>query len=418
MTKNYNFFDNPIRKNFTPQNKIFLSISKFLFCIILPLFLTFHLTFLSQSFIFFNKTNPTSSVAFADTNNMDVAKNNFAKCKEDCLLFKTSDTSKTDFSNVYFEIPNSYFVNIISHVSSTVLKVKYSNFIGFVIAESVEIVSITPSQPVLNEITFGISPNSATQIRSTPDSTTQSNVLAVVPANTQNITYIAKINATIPQSASSDVWYFAQYTPITDPTSVYIGYIYSEKTTNLTPILANLEAEIHAPDYFKNTEQTSDDEVAISPQFRSILIALICLPVILVFIISLIKSKRLRHSQASEQKPIFNQNQTSTINNPPHSSAAVNRSNTAPQLTAQKPNNLSQPSAQTPSKSLSSNNAQNSGTNSNFGNSNFENGSNSLNRFKGKTFKRPAHNLVSSSADFEDPFSSFSLDALDDDDLL
>lgn len=225
----------------------------------------------------------------------------FAKCKNNCLLFKTSNINNTNYDNVLFELPNSYFVSIISSTSDAFYKVRYKNFIGFVDTQDIEVMNIYPNEPYLENITFGISANSATQLRSAPDSNNQSNILTIIPTNTQNIKYIAKTSGTIPTGGSSDIWYYAEYTPISDPTSVYQGYVYSEKTTNLTPILLNLETSNFTTKQQDVSESLNDDSIAISPNFKTILIVLICLPIVIVFLVSILKTRASKHSNNEQQ---------------------------------------------------------------------------------------------------------------------
>jgi len=216
----------------------------------------------------------------------------YAKVKSGCILYKTENLTNTSVDNIYFEVPETYFVTIENAASSpSAVHVKYADFIGFVDPLTIKTVELTPASPTLLGVTFSISSGTATQLRSTPDASISSNIITTIPSNTQNIPYIAQISATVPTGGASDVWYFAQYSPASSPTSVYYGYVYSERTTNLSKITSNTENDIIInPDY---PSQAFDDEdkVSISMPVKVVLISLICLPVIMLFIILFFKIK-------------------------------------------------------------------------------------------------------------------------------
>ncbi|MCR5553447.1 MAG: hypothetical protein K6F08_01755 [bacterium] len=218
---------------------------------------------------------------------------NYAKVKSGCLLFKSIDSTQTSPENVMFEIPESYFVTIISETNANIFKVKYDNFTGFVDSSFITKTNITPTLPTLKNITFAINSDSATQLRSEPSADSNTNVLTTIPANTQNINYIAKISSSVPTGGTSDVWFFAEYCPESNPTSVYYGYVYSERTTNLTPIIANTEADPPPPET-AITESDNVENYEIPMLTKIILISAICLPVVILLIISIIKARSYR----------------------------------------------------------------------------------------------------------------------------
>lgn len=254
-------------------------------------------------------------VVFADS-----ATSQFAKVKDNCTLYKTETITNNALTNIYFTIPKGYFVTILATFDAA-FKVKYGDIIGFIDKQSVNIVSLTPKQPTLIGLSFAIKPEAGTQIRQTPTAADTSNILSPVPANSQNITYIAQINGEIPTGGVSDVWYYAEFTPTFNPTCTYRGYIYSERATGLPPIPNNLENDV-----LPNTDTTitsTDETLSISPATRGILIALICLPVVIVFVLMLAKhakNKREKTSIGAVNQPLNNAHtnpNTAFFENPP-----------------------------------------------------------------------------------------------------
>ena len=234
------------------------------------------------------------------TDAYSVSQIKYAKAKDNCFLFKTSDISDSSYRNVIFIIPSSYFVTVLSEVNTMITKVQYKNKIGYVSADSVTKVSFVPVSPTLEGVSFDISEDVGTQIRSSPVADNTSNVLKIIPAGTVDISYTATILGDIPTGGSSNVWYYATYTPISDPTSVYEGYVYSEKTYNLTEIPKNLEDDL------KPSEEISeeDEEIGftINDTIKVVLIVLICVPIVLVFVLLVAHNKRNKKDKEVEQE--------------------------------------------------------------------------------------------------------------------
>lgn len=243
------------------------------------------ITFLSFNFAY-TLQSKKCNVKFSFASNQILT--NYAKVKSNCLFFKSEEITNTQFNNIYFEIPESYFVTVLSQISPNVLKVKYANIIGFVNPSYLTMVNLTPKQPTLEGITFNINEDAGTHIRKTPDASSPENILTTIPENTKNIKYIAKIFATVPTGGLSEVWYYAEYTPQTSPTTVYTGYIYSERTNNLTNIPTNLEDDV-VINQNNTSSSVNDDFITINPTLKIILIVLICLPVLIIFLTLLFK---------------------------------------------------------------------------------------------------------------------------------
>lgn len=229
-------------------------------------------------------------------NNLDVSnaysvenKIVYAKVKENCFLFKTSDVNNSSYHNVTYIIPESYFVIILSQINSYIYKVQYRSKIGYVTADSINLVDFIPVQSFLNNITFDIPEGVGTQIRQTPSVDDSSNILAIIPAGAKNISYIANIIGVIPSGGSSNVWYYCSYSPMSDPTSVYEGYVYSEKTENLSNIEYNNEGVVDAD---ISDSGDNEDSIVISPLIKYILISVMCLPIIIIFTLLAINFKR------------------------------------------------------------------------------------------------------------------------------
>jgi len=258
--------------------------------------------------LFCYSAHPISAIVKADTNNFD-QNYGYYKALSSCLLFKTSDVSNMDITNVLFIIPEGYFVKKISEISTTTLKVSYNSISGYVMTERVKLVSFLPKAKYLEGITFDIVQSSGTQIWKLPSSNDSSNILySHIKSGTINIKYIAEARGEIPTGATSPVWYYCHYSPESDPTSVYAGYIHKEKTTNLTTIPLNTEDDV----IIKNESEINEtDTLNLDATVKTILICLISLPLLSIIIVLLLSSRR----KAKIKKIIEQENMTETSTN-------------------------------------------------------------------------------------------------------
>lgn len=227
----------------------------------------------------------------------------YAKIKEDCLLFKTNDTDLILHSNVYFTLPKGYFVSIITNITSEIVKVRYGNFTGFVKSNKIAKVSGKPKTATLTGITFDLLDSSSTHIRTSPTTEDQTNILHIIPASTQNITYIAETIGEIPPSGKSNIWYFVEYSPESDPVSVYHGYVYSEKTKNLTAIPENTEFQ-EAYSALENNE-SAPDYIYLSGGVKVLLVCITSLPLLAIFVLLFFQSRKNKTSVDNITNKIF-----------------------------------------------------------------------------------------------------------------
>lgn len=238
----------------------------------------------------------------ACANSISTDKISYAKILENCYLYKTNSMSP-DINNIYFCLPETYFVSVLSSETNNILKVRYSSYVGYCYSNTLSIVSFTPNICDLNGITFDIHAVAGTQVWSLP-SDTKGVKYTTIPAGTTKIEYIASTSGDIPIGGTTNLWYYARFTPASHTTSVYEGYIFSEATTNLSNIANNLETEpiVDPPNL--------DSTITINGALKVVLIILICLPFAILFLVSLtkairqIKNKKQNNNQdINDQRP-------------------------------------------------------------------------------------------------------------------
>lgn len=207
----------------------------------------------------------------------------YAKVHSNCTLYKNKEMNDL-FADIYFNIPESYFVLILETVSEGCYKVQYGKYVGYVKSDFVTIAKFTPIVKTLDGVVCDIKQYVGTQIWSAP--TTNSDVLTTISGGTKNITYIAACNGLVPSGGESNLWYYINYTPTENSTSVYEGYIYSESVSYLSDIYLNSETN---PEIINSTDLENESLILISSTIRTVIVAIVAIPIILVFVIILYK---------------------------------------------------------------------------------------------------------------------------------
>lgn len=225
----------------------------------------------------------------------------YAKALFGCNLYKTQEMSSR-LEDVYFQVPETYFVLVLDTVNDNCLKVQYDRYIGYVDSSTVIIATFIPIVKTLDNITFDIKPTSGTQIWQSP--TTKSNICTTLSAGTKNIKYVGFAYGSVPTSGESNIWYYVYYTPDENSTNVFEGYIYSENAMNLSEIVANTETN---PEVISNENELDNKTIYITSTIKTIIIAIVTIPIILFFAIILYKlvQKIKKNTICDKNKKLF-----------------------------------------------------------------------------------------------------------------
>ena len=133
----------------------------------------------------------------------------YAKAKDNCYLFRSSDVTNSNYGNVFFMVPKTYFVTILNKINSYIYKVQYKNKIGYVSSDSVAEVTFIPEKATLENVVFDTLDMVGTQIRTVPNAEDLSNIIMIIPAGSTGLNYISYIHGGVPSGGNSDVWYYA-----------------------------------------------------------------------------------------------------------------------------------------------------------------------------------------------------------------
>ena len=258
----------------------------------------FAMLFCTALFCTSAQLSPNSKIKIAKAQQQEESQI-YAKAKDNCILFASQNTSDQSLQNILFIVPAGYFVRIVEVVDETTLKVIYIDRIGFVLRDSVKQVSIVPQEPYEAPQQIQTKAGSGTQLRQS--ATTASESIALIPPSSF-VTYIANTKGQKPTDGLSEIWYFVQYFPPSEPTIYYEGYIYSERVASEISHTKNTEDDhaVSLPLQIQEPEQQSQNTLQQPTWLKGILIAVMCLPCLLfaIYLSSTIIQKRKAKTEA------------------------------------------------------------------------------------------------------------------------
>ena len=152
--------------------------------------------------------------------------------------------------NMLFEIPKTYFVELISQYNETFYKAKYLDLTGYVKINEVTPVSNTPTSPYASEITFRVYSSDGINIRSEPH--TKNGLETIKGSLTvldENIMYYGKISGEEVIKNRGTTWYYCKYK---NNREVIMGYVYAGFCDMLTTIEEHDEETIACDNPFIN----------------------------------------------------------------------------------------------------------------------------------------------------------------------
>lgn len=183
-------------------------------------------------------------------------------------IYKSPTT--TDPSNILFEIPETYFVGLISNYNTNFYKVMYRDQTGFVQKSSVTAVKETPATPYLENITFRVFVPGGAELVANPTSKSPT-VITTVEQNT-TLKYYGKTFGQESISGRGSTWYFCQ-----TPTGEW-GYIYKGLTDQLSHIALNTERTTAASP-FEDSGDYLYNLIDLSSGYKILIILLTTLPI-------------------------------------------------------------------------------------------------------------------------------------------
>jgi hypothetical protein len=194
-----------------------------------------------------------------------------------------STTGGEDYFNVYFTLPQSYFVEISPCDHDDFYVAKYLDTTGYIKRNEVQCVKGTPTVPFADNIGFRVFIPGGVELRSSPNQGLNSE--GTIQYLETNLKYYGTINGEEAISYKSTEWYFCKYTKNGE---TKYGYIYSAFCDMLTSVPSNTEVLEYIDEPMFETVPTSanpDDSNLLSslPSVTQIIIIVaVCLPCIFI----------------------------------------------------------------------------------------------------------------------------------------
>ena len=242
--------------------------------------------------LFFN-----NSIGFVSASDQTVY---YARVMHDNVFLYKSALEIDDYSNVYFILPKTYFVELTGEVNSKFFQVNYLNFSGYVKKECVQTIVGIPQTPYLNNISFRIFSEQSRDMRSEPNTDSgTSGQIAYLPLLTKNLTYYGSIVGQSLIEGRTNIWYYCKYSAEKD----YFGYIYSDFCDEMTTITDNTEEVTYTTSPNFNSNKTENNAIKVEDNTTSIIIAILCLPAI-IFAFMVIKNSKIIKKESTKNGEI------------------------------------------------------------------------------------------------------------------
>ena len=184
-------------------------------------------------------------------------------------------TKIEDYTNSYFLLEESYFVNIINQDVPDYYYVNYLNLTGYVKKNDIQLVNEQISLPYLQNIKFDIIKDC--YLCSEPKNLPNAQVIKLSPQ--AGITFYGKMFGDEIYKNSGNVWY---YCSIENNDKIINGYIHSSFTNNLTPITQNQEITTN---FISQTNVNNLLNLNLTSQ--TLIIIIISLPILILLFILL-----------------------------------------------------------------------------------------------------------------------------------
>jgi len=219
--------------------------------------------------------------------------------QDDVLLYKNA-LEINDYSNIYFTLPRTYFVELVDDCSNGFYKVNYLNFTGYVKKECVQTIVGTPQNAFLSDYNFRVYSEQSRDLRSEPTTESgSSSQVAYIPLLSRNLTYYGYIVGEEVIAGRTNIWYYCKYSAEQD----YYGYVYSDFCDELPKIQENTEQVTYttSPKFNENNEIPTT--IPLKDKTTGVIVAILCVPAG-IFLFMIFKNKKILNVEKSQSKEI------------------------------------------------------------------------------------------------------------------
>ncbi len=258
------------------------------------IFLLLVIVIISSIFPFLNYTHVSASTIY------------YARIMTSDAYLYRSPLDLDDYSNVYFLLPQTYFVQLVGSSNSQFYEVNYSSFTGYVKKDCVQAIVGVPKTAYLDNLNFRVFAEMSRDLRSEPTTKSgSSSQVAYIPLYNRNLTYFGSIAGEQCIEGRTNIWYYCKYSADEE----YFGYVYSDFCDELpNPLPTNSEEVTYttAPDFNETEELTS---IPLENSTTGIVIAILCVPA-LIFVFLILKGTKIMKREKSASSEVQDYNPT------------------------------------------------------------------------------------------------------------
>lgn len=231
----------------------------------------------------------------------------FAKAISKNVKLYRSTSGSDDFSNVYFTIPQSYYIEIDKCENELFFSARYIDVYGYVKKSDVQCVSGIPETPFANA-SFRVFVPGGVELRSSPSQSQGINTIEQLGYLETNLKYYGEIEGEEAISNRTQTWFYCKYIK---NGKEYFGYVYNAFCDSLTEIPTNTELleNISEPDFVvdASTQPSTEDGLSSLPSATQIVIIVaVCLPCLIIIYLlfrpTKITAKALEEADAKPRK--------------------------------------------------------------------------------------------------------------------
>lgn len=240
-------------------------------------------------------------VFFAKSNLVFADKVYYARILQDGTYIYSTPVTLQDNTNQIFELPKTYFVEVLEKANDSFYKVKYMDIVGYALKSELQFVKGAPLTPYNTKMTFRVFAPNGIALRSTPNTLNGVNGFVVnIPFLSSNLVYYGNKHGEEWVVYKGDIWYYCKY--ITESAS-YFGYVYSAYCDLViqNDINSEIMEETTPPNFSSEIENPVDEFENLTNSNQVLLICVACLPC-LVIVYLLFKPSRNYNSKKQEPK--------------------------------------------------------------------------------------------------------------------
>lgn len=236
---------------------------------------------------------------FSTPLNASTSKTYFARVMFDNVQLYKTPYPLEDYSNIYFVLPQTYFVQLVDEVDDY-YKVNYINFSGYVKKDSVQTIVGIPKNPFLTNVRFRVYSEQSRDLRTLPTvSMGNSSQVAYIPLYSRNLTFYGKVVGETLIEERTNVWYYCKYSA----DSEYYGYVYSDFCDLMTGYTDNTENVTYTDNPSFAEVSPNNNSATLNKKATGIIITVLMVPA-LIFVFLILKGSKLISKDKAKVKEV------------------------------------------------------------------------------------------------------------------